>query len=59
MEQKDARILEESKQVSLKESFEVGSGDLMKGLKMMRNWLIQCLTEEPWKEPISGQLQVG
>lgn len=59
MEQKNARILEESKWVSLKESFEVGSDDLMKEVKMVGNWLIQCLTEEPWKEPISGQLQVG
>lgn len=59
MGHKDAWILEESKRVSLKESFEVGSGDLMKEVKMMRNWFIQCLTEEPWKEPISGQLQVG
>lgn len=40
---KNVRILEESKRVSLKESFEVGSDDLMKEVKMMGNWLIQCL----------------
>lgn len=43
VEPKNARILEESKWVSLKESFEVGSDDLMKEVKMMGNWLIQCL----------------
>lgn len=42
-EPKNVRILEESKRVSLKESFEVGSDDLMKEVKMMGNWLIQCL----------------